>query len=103
MKTKFTPGPWFTCEGDYAHQVCSKPEYFKARAAGNDDETACGESLVCETASNFPNAKLIAAAPELLELVNDGALQLGRLTGPQLETYSRTFAALAQTLIAKAT
>lgn len=37
--------PLFQCS-ELTDQVCSKPEYDKARTAGNDDETACGESLI---------------------------------------------------------
>lgn len=34
-------------------------------------------------------------APKLLGLLQDAAFQLSRLTGPNLEVYSRTFAVLA--------
>ena len=48
---------------------------------------------------NGTNATLLAAAPEMKGMLADGALQLGRLTGPQLKAYARTFAALAERLI----
>ena len=42
------------------------------------------------------NALLLAHAPSMQALLADAALQLERLTGESLETYARTFAALAK-------
>jgi len=38
----------------------------------------------------------------LLGLLKDGAFQFGRLTGPDLEAYARTFSALAALEVSKA-
>jgi len=48
------------------------------------------------------NARLIAAAPELFVMIKDGAFQFSRLSGENLETYARTFSALARAALAKA-
>lgn len=53
MKTaQHTPGPWHTGEGDCSDQVLYA-----------DDE------LICETGGNHANARLIAAAPEMAEML----------------------------------
>ena len=48
------------------------------------------------------NARLIAAAPDLLDLLT-AADRLEELTGENLAVYARTFAALARAAIARAT
>lgn len=80
-----TSGPWFQCDTPWDGQVCSKPEYDKAIASGMDDETACGESLICETADNIANARLIAAAPDLLDLLQQCQSALDTLAEDALE------------------
>ena len=47
------------------------------------------------------NARLIAAAPDLLNLLT-AADRLEELTGENLAVYARTYAALARAAIAKA-
>ena len=53
------------------------------------------------TAEQIANARLIAAAPELLNLLT-AADRLETLTGENLAVYARTYAALARAAIAKA-
>lgn len=47
--------------------------------------------------------RLLAAAPELLAILEDGEKMLNNLTGDNLVIYARTFSALARAAIAKAT
>ena len=54
------------------------------------------------TAEQIANARLIAAAPDLLNLLT-AAGRLEELTGENLAVYARTYAALARAAIAKAT
>lgn len=51
--------PWKTGEGEFVDQV------FSAEAHGED----WGEWLICETGGSDANAALIAAAPDLLEII----------------------------------
>ncbi len=53
-------------------------------------------------AEQIANARLIAAAPDLLDLLT-AADRLEELTGQNLAVYARTFAALARVAIARAT
>ena len=54
------------------------------------------------TAEQIANARLIAAVPDLLNLLT-AAGRLEELTGENLAVYARTYAALARAAIAKAT
>jgi len=63
----------------------------------------CLDGLGCEAGPRWQaNARLIAAAPELLNLLT-AADRLEELTGENLAVYARTFAALARAAIARAT
>lgn len=53
-------------------------------------------------AEQIANARLIAAAPDLLNLLT-AAGRLEELTGENLAVYARTYASLARAAIAKAT
>ena len=53
-------------------------------------------------AEQIANARLIAAAPDLLNLLT-AAGRLEELTGENLAAYARTYAALARAAVAKAT
>ena len=53
-------------------------------------------------AEQIANARLIAAAPDMLNLLT-AADRLDELTGENLAVYARTFAALARAAIARAT
>ena len=62
-KIEWTPGPWsYVCEGNYARITCTSCEY-----SGDNLRGYCGES----------NARLIAAAPELVEALRDLCDTLG--------------------------
>ena len=83
-KPQFTPGPW-TVDNQYIHG----PDGIRFLAvAGDGAEQA--------------NARLIASAPDLLNLLT-AADRLEELTGENLAVYARTFAALARAAIARAT
>ena len=84
MKTQHTPGPW-TVDNQYIHG----PDGIRFLAVAGD---GAGQA----------NARLIAAAPDLLNLLT-AADRLEELTGENLAVYARTFAALARATIAKAT
>lgn len=57
--THHTPGPWKTGTGEFSDQI------FEQDAEGED----WGHWLICETGGNTANARLIAAAPELKDLL----------------------------------
>ena len=84
MKTQHTPGPW-TVDNQYIHG----PDGIRFLAVAGD---GAGQA----------NARLIASAPDLLNLLT-AAGRLEELTGENLAVYARTFAALARATIAKAT
>ena len=79
-----TPGPW-TVDNQYIHG----PDGIRFLAVAGD---GAGQA----------NARLIAAAPDLLNLLT-AAGRLEELTGENLAVYARTYAALARAAIAKAT
>lgn len=60
--TKHTPGPWEISD------ECSISDYRRIRAV-NDGQyvCVCDSAIVCAAQKNKANARLIAAAPELLE------------------------------------
>lgn len=62
---KHTPGPWQVAPA-FLDQVYSLPEFTKARIQ-EPEANPYDEALICETGGNEANARLIAAAPELLE------------------------------------
>ena len=84
MKTQHTPGPW-TVDNQYIHG----PDGIRFLAVAGD---GAGQA----------NARLIASAPELLDLLT-AAGRLEELTGENLAVYARTYAALARAAIARAT
>lgn len=88
-----TPGPWDV-----------EPKGSRHFVDGADGLTVAylDRAGVRERAEIEANARLIAAAPELLNLLT-AADRLEVLTGENLAVYARTFAALARAAIAKAT
>jgi hypothetical protein len=54
--------PFFTAKAPCNDQVLSKPDYDAAIARGLDDNDACGEALVVETAGNTDMAEFITRA-----------------------------------------
>ena len=84
-----TPGPWRAQINHCNHAVISTDGFDIALLRASD----------CDSEAN---ARLIAAAPDLLNLLT-AADRLEELTGENLAVYARTFAALARAAIAKAT
>ena len=89
-KTQHTPGPWHI-----------------GRRAGNpaiyaQDGAEVAQMLTVTNDDWRDNARLIAAAPDLINLVADAEFQLARLKGENLSLYARTFSALARAALAKA-
>ena len=92
-----TPGPWHS-EG--------YPRYVGPTVVSPDGPVcAISTGPLDRTLPRMPaaaNARLIAAAPDLLNLLT-AADRLETLTGENLAVYARTYAALARAAIAKAT
>ena len=88
-----TPGPWDV-----------EPKGSRHFVDGADGLTVAyiDRAGVRERAEIGANARLIASAPDLLNLLT-AAGRLEELTGENLAVYARTFAALARSAIAKAT
>lgn len=74
MKTKHTPGPW-----DFFHdekeQMISIAEQGFDRNDDSDDRSVCGiwglNGMTRSDDENFANARLITAAPDLLEALEE--------------------------------
>ena len=90
-----TPGPWHS-EG--------YPRYVGPTVVSPDGPVcAISTGPLDRTLPRMPaaaNARLIAAAPDLLNLLT-AAGRLEELTGENLAVYARTFAALARAAIAR--
>ena len=88
-----TPGPWDV-----------EPKGSRHFVDGADGLTVAylDRAGVRERAEIEANALLIAAAPDMLNLLT-AADRLEELTGENLAVYARTFAALARAAIARAT
>ena len=84
-----TPGPWRAQINHCTHAVISTDGFDIALLRASDFDSEA-------------NARLIASAPELLDLLT-AADRLEELTGENLAVYARTYAALARAAIAKAT
>lgn len=67
METKHTPGPWII--GKIGGTVISEniPEQFKDLKTGHIDSEYYGGFLIAESILTKKDAKLIAAAPDLLD------------------------------------
>lgn len=87
-----TPGPWDV-----------EPKGSRHFVDGPDGLTVAylDRAGVRERAEIEANARLIASAPDLLNLLT-AAARLEELTGENLAVYARTYAALARAAIAKA-
>lgn len=68
MNTSHTRGPWFLLEGD---QVYSQHAYEEAINNDYEHDIALGKAFITGTGGNEANAKLIAAAPDLLEALQE--------------------------------
>ena len=91
MSAAHTPGPW-TILPNTPHFV---------RAMHPTDGMQPVATVYHFDGELEANARLIAAAPDLLNLLT-AADRLEELTGENLAVYARTFAALARAAIAKA-
>ncbi len=68
--SKFTPGPWVADLHIYPVMVSSQSETWPLVDELGNEEGRAG-SFICNTGNNKANARLIAAAPELLEAAQD--------------------------------
>ena len=99
-----TPGPWVTggCGDDGWRMILGpKTRFYRAFGEAHTTSIAC-ISVSDSEAEDLANARLIASAPELLNLLT-AAGRLEELTGENLAVYARTYAALARAAIARAT
>ena len=64
--SKFTPGPWVADLHIYPVMVNSQSETWPLVDELGNEEGRAG-SFICNTGNNKANARLIAAAPDLLE------------------------------------
>ena len=84
MKGKHTPGPWYIWNEDLELNPDTSTGFPLICAAG---ETSDDESVdICEVNADYPanyvaNARLIAAAPELLEALK-GIVACASINGP---------------------
>lgn len=98
-----TPGPWKTggCGEDGWRLILGPTtRFFQAFGEAHTTGVAAVSVSDCE-AEDLANARLIASAPDLLNLLA-AADRLEELTGENLAVYARTYAALARAAIAKA-
>lgn len=104
MSTKHTPGPWFQGTGDHQYCVYDKKVWI------NPDGSRGGETpnlvVVVSPEGALADARLIAAAPELLEAL-EGMIEVygGACDSECLPKHSTELELidLARTAIAKAT
>ena len=98
--TQHTPGPWEISEDPLSRNPSSTWCILGFhQVAGFHSPQECQLATVFDVEAN---ARLIAAAPDLLNLMT-AATRLDELTGENLAVYARTFAALARAAIARAT
>jgi hypothetical protein len=79
MNTEHTPGPWRVGNGSFVISDHPAPGI-----TGSDDVHHYGGHLICESVSQA-NARLIAAAPDLLEalkILSDYPISGGYALGP---------------------
>lgn len=105
MKTTHTPGPWHLMEGGFSVSG-PHPDLIQVYATGEDLEMICKvwrDSHLIHRKQDFKaNARLIAAAPQLLEALN-GLLMCPDLNLDTLETETVEAIQHAQQVINKAT
>ena len=96
-----TPGPWFVRLTD-----STKTNYTVEKVTGDLRSIIAGSNAACLCEEHggdvLSNARLIASAPDLLNILKDAARMLGTLTGENLAVYARTFSVLAEDVIRKA-
>ena len=112
MKTKYTPGPWFVWEGSVYAGIpkVKKRGYLK----GYDAKICAIDDMYGTVRARKANARLIAAAPDLLEALQwyeAKAVQMGRAAIDQdsklllelMKEIAVEYGAQARAAIAKAT
>lgn len=96
-----TKGPWKTGKERRGFVLHNKH-------AGIYAEEGSSLLLIAETVNGLDkgeadaNARLIASAPRMFDMLKDAATMLVTLTGENLAVYARTFSALASEEIRKA-
>ena len=101
--SKFTPGPWVADLHIYPVMVSSQSETWPLVDELGNEEGRTG-SFICNTGNNKANARLIAAAPELLDEL-ENCVDLLNIAFPDVPVNSCIGVALikARAAIAKAT
>ncbi len=92
MDNKHTPGPWRPGKS-YSSVVADYPTRLRSEDATEDEVSAYGGHLIAESIFNEADKRLIAAAPDLLEAIED------YLNGPALSmgaTHKKMRAAVAK-------
>lgn len=87
MNNKYTPGPWFQgCEDDP-----------KSGDIYMSDSSLIAEAFInCDVATMLANARLIAAAPDLLEALQDALGMIDDYDGPNSPESVAARAAIAK-------
>lgn len=102
---KHTPGPWIARTDTYPIMVESKTETHPVwNEIGEKEGDA--QAFVCNTGSNTANARLIAAAPELLEALQamldaEPGYEYGGLSAEELAAHEKAQAAIAKATTAQ--
>lgn len=99
--TQHTPGPWFTLRGAGPHQ---KGAHIIRSAGGKCEVARASEQFMCR-AERLANARLIAAAPDLLAEARNALNVLAGLATGDLKSIGKDSPAILglRTAIAKAT
>ena len=98
---KHTPGPWRSSGHPHYQAIISDSPTGDERLDEQDHREAYGGYLICESVLEA-NARLIAAAPELLEALEEAVLQIEYMhekfqdTGTGCMTITRSNAAIAK-------
>lgn len=77
MMTRYTPGPWLADLETYPVMVRSQTETWPLVDEIGNEEGRAG-AFVCNTGDNKANARLIAAAPDLVEALKMAVSALER-------------------------
>ena len=97
-----TQGPWEVECVETEHHGYPGWNTYTIRSPQNVCLAVVGEVDHYHQNDHTANARLIASAPDMLNILKDAALMLGTLTGENLAVYARTFSVLAEDVIRKA-